>query len=170
MFSQNTFENYQFRVIDQETSKSGIYTIAQDRLGFIWIGTNGAGLYKYDGVNYIAYEHNSKVSNSINSNLVYATYVDTANRLWIGTDEGLCLYNRNLNSFETINIQKHFKNETVFSVKSIIEDNKGNLYLGTLSDGLLKFNIKSRKVVKVKSDVPANANYLVSCLVKDKYG
>ena len=48
MFSQNTFENYQFRVIDQETSKSGIYTIAQDRLGFIWIGTNGAGLYKYD--------------------------------------------------------------------------------------------------------------------------
>ena len=170
LFCQNTFENYQFRVIDQETSKSGIYTIAQDRLGFIWIGTNGAGLYKYDGINYIAYEHDSKISNSINSNLVYATYVDTDNRLWIGTDEGLCLYNRNLNSFETINIQKHFKNETVFSVKSIIEDNKGNLYLGTLSDGLLKFNIKSRKVVKVKSDVPANANYLVNCLVKDKKG
>lgn len=170
LFSQNAFENYHFRVIDQEASKSGIYTIAQDQLGFIWIGTNGAGLYKYDGVNYVAYEHNSMYNQSINSNLVYATYVDTGGRLWVGTDEGLCLYNRNLNSFETINIQKHFKKETVFSVKSIIEDNKGNLYLGTLSNGLLKLNIKSRKLVKVKSDVPVNANYLVNCLVKDKKG
>ena len=170
LFSQNTFENYQFRVIDQENSKSGIYTIAQDRLGFIWIGTNGAGLYKYDGVNYFAYEHNSKVSTTINSNLVYSTYVDTANRLWIGTDEGLCLYNRDLNNFETINIQKHFKNETVFSVKSIIEDNKGNLYLGTLSNGLLMFNINSRKVSKVKSDFPRNSNYLVNCFAKDPKG
>ena len=169
LFSQNTFENYQFRVIDQENSKSGVYTIVQDQLGFIWIGTNGAGLYKYDGVNYFTYEHDSKDSKSINSNLVYVAYVDKSGRLWVGTDEGLCLYNRNLDRFETINIQKHFKNETVFSVKSIIEDSDGCLYLGTLSNGLLKFNIKSRKVVKVKSDV-SNSSYLVNCLVKNKKG
>jgi signal transduction histidine kinase/ligand-binding sensor domain-containing protein/DNA-binding response OmpR family regulator len=170
LFSQNIFENYQFRLVHQRASKSGIYTIVQDQLGFMWIGTNGAGLYKYDGVNYIAYENNSKVKNSINSNLIYVVYVDLRNRLWIGTDEGLCLYNRNLNSFETININKYFKNETVFSVKSIIEDNKGNLYLGTLRNGLLKFNIKSRKVVKVKSEASTSSNYLVNCLVKDRSG
>lgn len=128
LFSQNTFENYQFRLVNKEASKSGIYTIAQDQFGIMWIGTNGAGLYKFDGVNYVSYEQNAKVTNSINSNLIYATYIDTHNRLWVGTDEGLCLYNRDLNSFESIDIQKKVKKETVISVKSIIEGNNGNLF------------------------------------------
>ncbi|MFQ6603152.1 two-component regulator propeller domain-containing protein [Flavobacterium sp. C3NV] len=170
LFSQNTFENYQFRLLNNETSKSGIYTIAQDHFGVMWYGTNGAGLYKYDGVNYEAYEQNSRLSNSINSNLIYATYVDKHNRLWVGTDEGLCLYNRNLNTFESIDIQKKIKKETVISVKSIIEDNNGNLYLGTFNSGLLKFNIKSREIIKINPDNPGKANYLINCLVKDKRG
>ena len=170
LFSQNTLENYQFRLINQESSKSGVYTISQDRLGYIWIGTNGAGLYKYDGVNYVTYEHDSKRSNSVNSNLVYATYVDTVNRLWIGTDEGLCLYNRDLNSFETINLQKYFEKETVISVKSIIEDDNGNLFLGTLSNGLLMLNLNTRQVTKIKLDVLTSENYLINCLIKDKKG
>jgi signal transduction histidine kinase/ligand-binding sensor domain-containing protein/DNA-binding response OmpR family regulator len=170
LFSQNTFENYQFRLVNKESSKSGIYTIAQDQFGIMWIGTNGAGLYKFDGVNYVSYEQNSNVTNSINSNLIYATYVDVRNRLWIGTDEGLCLYNRDLNSFESIDIQKKTKKETVISVKSIIEDNNGNLYLGTFNGGLLKLNIKTREITPVKLDVANPANYLINSLVKDKNG
>ena len=56
LFSQNKFENYQFRSIKEATSKRAISTIIKDRYGFIWIGTNGAGLYKYDGFNYIGYK------------------------------------------------------------------------------------------------------------------
>lgn len=170
LFSQNTFENYQFRLVDKENSKSGIYTIAQDQFGFMWMGTNGAGLYKFDGVNYEAYEQNSKVNNAINSNLIYAVYVDTHNRLWIGTDEGLCLYNRNLNTFENINIKKESKNETVISVKSIIEGNNGTLYLGTFNNGLLKLNTATREITAVKSDISNTANYLINSLAKDKNG
>ncbi|WP_035652209.1 two-component regulator propeller domain-containing protein [Flavobacterium sp. ASV13] len=170
LFSQDKFENYQFRLVDKEASKSGIYTISQDQSGFLWMGTNGAGLFKYDGVNYVAYEQNSKKSNSINSNLIYATYVDTRNRLWIGTDEGLCLYNRNLDNFESIDIQKKIKKETVISIKSIIEDNNGNLMLGTVNNGLLKLNTTTREITKVNSDVANNSNYLINSLVKDKKG
>ncbi len=170
LFSQNTFENHQFRLLDNETSKSGIYTISQDQFGIMWIGTNGAGLYKYDGTNFIAYEQDSNLSNSINSNIIYTTYVDLRNRLWIGTDEGLCLYNRNLNTFENIDIQKKLKKENVISVKSIIEDNRGNLFLGTFNSGLLKLNIKSRKITTIKLDIPNSTNYLINCLAKDKKG
>ena len=170
LFSQNTFENYQFRLVNKESSKSGIYTITQDQFGIMWMGTNGAGLYKFDGVNYVSYEQNSNVNNSINSNLIYATYVDKHNRLWVGTDEGLCLYNRDLNSFESIDIQKKVKKETVISVKSIIEDNNGNLFLGTFNGGLLKLNIKTREITSVKLDVANPANYLINSLVKDKNG
>lgn len=170
LFSQNTFENYQFRLVDKENSKSGIYTIAQDQFGFMWMGTNGAGLYKFDGIHYETYEQNSKVSNSINSNLIYAAYVDVDNRLWIGTDEGLCLYNRNLNTFENIDIKKKSSKETVISVKSIIEDNNGNLFLGTFNNGLLKLDTKTRKITEIKSDIVNTSNYLINSLAKDKKG
>ncbi|TDW47727.1 signal transduction histidine kinase [Flavobacterium sp. 270] len=170
LFSQNTFEDHQFRLLDNETSKSGIYTITQDQFGIMWIGTNGAGLYKYDGINYTAYEQNSNNNKSINSNLIYAAYVDRQNRLWVGTDEGLCLYNRNLNSFENIDLHKKIKKETVISVKSIIEDNHGNIFLGTFNAGLLKLNTKSREITNIKPDVANTTNYLINCLAKDKKG
>ena len=170
LFSQNSFENYQFRLINNESTKSGIYAIAQDRAGIMWIGTNGAGLYKFDGVNYVAYEQNSNVNNSINSNLIYVAYVDTRNRLWVGTDEGLCLYNRDLDTFENIDIQKKTKNETVISVKSIVEDNNGNLFLGTFNGGLLKLNLKSRKITRCKLDTQNPSSYLINSLAKDKKG
>jgi ligand-binding sensor domain-containing protein/signal transduction histidine kinase/DNA-binding response OmpR family regulator len=170
LFSQNTFENHQFRLVSKETSKSGIYTIAQDQSGVMWMGTNGAGLYKYDGVNYIAYEQNSNINNSINSNLIYVVYVDTRNRLWVGTDEGLCLYNRNLNTFENIDIQKKTRKETVISVKSIVEDHNGNLFLGTFNGGLLRLNIESRKITEIKLGMANSSNCLINSLVKDNKG
>ena len=169
LFAQSTLENYQFRLLNRDTSKSGIYTIAQDQFRFMWIGTNGSGLYKYDGVNYVAYEHNSNDSNSINSNLIYSIYVDSQNRLWIGTDEGLCLYNRNLNTFENINLKPNSNKDQVISVKSIIEDNYGNLFLGTLKNGLLKLNTKSRSITLIKSD-KQNSKYDVYCLAKNRKG
>ena len=170
LFSQNTFENYRFRLVDSETSKSGIYTIAQDQFGVMWMGTNGGGLYKYDGINYVSYEQDSKRSNSINSNLIYTIYVDSKNRLWVGTDEGLCLYNRNLDTFENIDLRKQNQKETVISVKSIIEDRNGNIFLGTFNNGLLKLNVKSRAITSVKLDTPNTVNYLINSLVKDKKG
>lgn len=170
LFSQNTFENYRFRLVDSETSKSGIYTIAQDQFGVMWMGTNGGGLYKYDGINYVSYEQDSKRSNSINSNLIYTIYVDSKNRLWVGTDEGLCLYNRNLDTFENIDLRKQNQRETVISVKSIIEDQNGNIFLGTFNNGLLKLNVKSRAITSVKLDTPNTVNYLINSLVKDKKG
>lgn len=170
LFAQNTFENYQFRIVDNEASKSGIYAIAQDQFGVMWMGTNGAGLYRYDGINYVSYEQNSKHNNSINSNLIYAVYVDTQNRLWVGTDEGLCLYNRNLDIFENIDLRGKSRKETVISVKSIIEDNNGNLFLGTFNNGLLKLNVKSLEISTIKPNVSNTTHYSISCLVKDKKG
>ena len=102
LFSQNKFENYQFRSIKEATSKRAISTIIKDRYGFIWIGTNGAGLYKYDGFNYIGYKYDAKSEGAVTSNLIYSLHVDTFNNVWVGTDEGLCKYNRDLDNFVKI--------------------------------------------------------------------
>jgi signal transduction histidine kinase/ligand-binding sensor domain-containing protein/DNA-binding response OmpR family regulator len=172
LLSQNKFENFQFLGIKEEISKRAVSAIVQDPHGFMWIGTNGAGLYKYDGVNYISYEYDWKKSNSINSNLIYTIYVDTHNRIWVGTDEGLCLYNRNFDKFFSINLKKAFgtRQKSAISVKSIIEDNSGNLLLGTYGNGLLILKLKTLEVTSVKSDLNFNNDYLINCFAKSKKG
>jgi signal transduction histidine kinase/DNA-binding response OmpR family regulator len=172
VFSQNRFENYQFRTIQETTSLRAISTIIQDGNSFIWIGTNGAGLYRYDGVNYFGYQYNQKKMGSISSNLIYTTFVDSSNNLWVGTDEGLCLYNRDLDNFTKINIQDAIVKgyDEPISVKTIIQDNKGNLILGTYGFRLLKLNIKTLKVSMFESEFFNKPNTQIKSSVKNKHG
>ncbi|MBF4466329.1 two-component regulator propeller domain-containing protein [Flavobacterium sp. LC2016-12] len=171
LFSQDKFDNYQFRSIQETTSKRAISSIIQDKNGFMWIGTNGAGLYRYDGVNYFGYKYDTKPG-SVNSNFIYNTFIDTHNNLWIGTDEGLCLYNRDLDNFTKVNIQDAIEKgyDEPITIKTIIEDNNGNLILGAYGFGLFKLNIKTLKVSLVQSKVLQRPNFLIKCSAKNKQG
>lgn len=172
VFSQDKFDNYQFQSIQEARSQRAISSINQDENGFIWVGTNGAGLYRYDGVHYFAYEYNAKVAGTINSNVIYATYIDRKNNLWIGTDEGLCMYNRDLDNFTKINIQDVIAKgyDEPISVKTINEDNHGNLILGTYGFGVFKFNIRTLKVTLVQSPLLQRSNLQVNYSAKNKQG
>lgn len=171
LFSQGRFDSYQFRSIQETTSKRAVSSIIQDNNGFIWIGTNGAGLYRYDGVNYFGYKYDKKPG-SVNSNFIYTTFIDSNNNLWIGTDEGLCLYNRDLDNFTKINIEDVIRKgySEPITVKTIIEDNNGNLFLGAYGFGLFKLNIKTLKVSLVQSKVLNKPNFLIKSSVKNKQG
>ncbi|WP_255557664.1 hybrid sensor histidine kinase/response regulator transcription factor [Flavobacterium taihuense] len=153
-------------------SKRAVSSISQDHYGFMWFGTDGAGLYKYDGINYTNYEYDWKNKNAINSNLIYATYIDSYNRLWVGTDEGLCFYNRNLNKFENIDLKNAFTKgyKNIVTVKSIIQDNIGNLLVGTYAHGLFKLNLKTFKMESIQLNSPLNSDSKINCFVKNKKG
>lgn len=172
MFSQNRFEDYQFRSIQETTSKRAISSIIQDKSDFIWIGTNGSGLYRYDGVNYFGYQYDQKKTGSVNSNFIYATFVDSSGNLWIGTDEGLCLYNKDLDNFTKINIQNVITEgyDEPITVKTIIEDTNGNLVLGTYGFGLFKLNVKTLKATLFKSIILDKPNMQIKSSVKNKQG
>ncbi|KQC29535.1 hypothetical protein AAY42_06255 [Flagellimonas eckloniae] len=77
-----------------------ITTMIMDKNGFIWIGTDGAGLYKFNGFSYTYYGHDLKDVNSINSNSINSLFLDATGQLWIGTDAGLCVYQEQQNSFK----------------------------------------------------------------------
>lgn len=172
LFSQNKFDNYQFRNIQETTSKRAISSIIQDKNGFIWIGTNGAGLYRYDGINYFGYGYNQKKTGSVNSNVIYCVFVDSYNNLWVGTDDGLCLYNRDLDNFTKINIQDAITKgyEEPITIKTINQDKEGNLILGSYGFGIFKLNLKTFQANLVQSPLLKKSNLLIKCSAKNKQG
>lgn len=83
-------------IFDTGTQNTG--AILQDRDGFLWIGTNGAGLFRYDGYELKAYKPGGP--NALSSPYVYALYEDRDGTLWIGTGgNGLARYDKETDTF-----------------------------------------------------------------------
>jgi signal transduction histidine kinase/ligand-binding sensor domain-containing protein/DNA-binding response OmpR family regulator len=68
-----------------------VMTVFVDRSGILWLGTNGAGIYKYAPSNQ-KFSHLKQNNNdlfTINSKSIRTVYEDSKNRLWIGGYGGL---------------------------------------------------------------------------------
>lgn len=61
-----------------------VYSVAQDRLGFIWFATED-GLARWDGERIRTYDHDRTDSNSVASNDVSRIVPDGDGSLWVGT-------------------------------------------------------------------------------------
>jgi ligand-binding sensor domain-containing protein len=68
-------------------SQATARAIAQDRDGFIWIGTQD-GLNRFDGYGFKVYKHDRTDPASLTHNHVWALLADPEGSLWIGTQAG----------------------------------------------------------------------------------
>ncbi len=145
LWSQGQFKEFNFVNIKDGISKTAVSTIIQDHYGFVWIGTNGAGLHRYDGMEYISYKHELKDSLSLSSSMIFCSYMDKKNRLWVGTENGLNLYDREQDQFNRICLNGNNKGDcnSDISVSSITEDNEGNLFVGVFEKGLFRLDMKT---------------------------
>ncbi len=114
------------------------WNIWDDSNGTIWATTWGEGLAKFDkkSEQFTYYEHDPENGNSICDNLQVTLFVDSQEQLWIGTENGLSVFDFTTGEFT------NYSRETGFSidaVHSMGEDKNGFFWLGTNS-GLIRFN------------------------------
>lgn len=146
--AQNNYQEYHFEALKNIPTQRAVASISQDQQGFIWMGTNGLGLNKYNGLDYSIYQFDGKDSTSLSSSLVHTTYIDEHNRLWIGTQTGLDLYNRNLDNFIRIPLpgQETGSGIAVHAVRAL---NNGKILVGTHQYGLIKLDPETLKTTQV---------------------
>lgn len=167
-FSQDT-HNFKFIDIKEGITKRAVSVINQDSEGFIWFGTNGAGLYKYDGINYKLYEYQWDNLKSLNGSLINSIFEDSTNKFWIATDEGLNLYNKEFDNFERIDLNSAFpaaENYTI-QISAIQELNKNELIVGTYGYGcLFKVNKSNFKAEIIPFNETLTNSFLVTTILK----
>ena len=137
--AQTSVEQINFVDINNDISQVAVSTITQDHYGFIWIGTNGTGLYRFDGIDYKSYKHKVNDTTSLNSSLIHCSFLDSKNRLWVGTEDGLSLYDRDLDRFKRITFEKNdVERDSNFSVFTLTADTANNLFIGSFENGFFR--------------------------------
>lgn len=135
-------------------SQNSIYSIAETRDGFMWFGTQD-GINRFDGRNFIninpAFTTDSSQAKYFGriSKMITALYADKNDWLWVGTTQGIALYNRYKNKFFLpASIYKGFSLLEEAAVSNIVEDDKENIWIVTQNEGLLCYN-KTRRAMTV---------------------
>jgi len=112
--------------------------ISEDKTGNIWFAT-GNGLNKYDGKSFTIF----KDENGLEESEIWSMYIDSEGIIWIGHTNGLSRFDGE--TFEKIAIPKPQIKEPniIYSanrITAIIEDNEGNLWLGTDGYGICRYD------------------------------
>ncbi len=125
LFSQQYF--FRGYSVEEGLPQSSIYCLLQDSRRFIWMGTDGAGVARFDGQ---TFETFSK-PDGLSDNIVRSLMEDSKGNIWIGTDNGLTFFDGF--SFKTIGREQGFNGS---SVLKIVEGSNGIVWAASHDGGL----------------------------------
>ncbi|NNJ89189.1 MAG: hypothetical protein HKP53_07290, partial [Eudoraea sp.] len=136
----STQENKLFRIVPNNPQVSDIeqkYPISclvQKDTSELWMGTHGDGLLRKNRKteNIVQFTSYNKDSRSLSNDTITQLYVDRKNNLWIGTANGLNLFNEQSNSFTRYIHDTNDSGSLSNSfISDIYEDSQSNLWIGT---------------------------------------
>ena len=133
------YDGYRIRTYKDNLFTPGILTdnqiktIAEDHSSNLWIGTNN-GL---NILNMITGQIREAEDSRLQDKVVSVLYVSKDNNVWVGMDDGLYRYIPERGSF--IVYDKSTSGRPLVGIKSIMEDSKGRLWIGTWAVGLLRY-------------------------------
>lgn len=153
-YKDNAKSNIKYTDIAHGFFSNSIFDINQTSDGKIWFVSEFEGIAAYNGRKLSVFD---KLS-GLPSDITNCSHIDSEERLWIGTSNGICYIHEN---------QIYTSNQSLeVNVLSITEDKSGNIWFGTFRNGL--FRIENDTLIKI------NKKYIkgfqVNALHADKDG
>jgi diguanylate cyclase (GGDEF)-like protein len=147
-----------------------VLALLQDRQGYVWVGTQTSGLYRFDGYTAARYANSPHGPRSLPHDRVSALFEDKRGRIWAGTQNGLARFNPATNDFTAFVPPDATIQQKI--VKQIITDGAGGMWIATWG-GLQHFDPDSGRFEVYRHD-PARADSLagndLNAITRDERG
>ncbi|MEZ4957893.1 MAG: two-component regulator propeller domain-containing protein [Saprospiraceae bacterium] len=103
--------------------QSQVYALHQDQKGYLWLGTQGGGLARFDGTTFV----NFTEQDGLTDNYIHAIIEDAEGQLWIGTNRGVSLFDGS--GFQQFTPQGN----KIHAIQDLAIDQNGRLWAASLS-------------------------------------
>lgn len=138
--SEIYFEHYS---TDKGLSQGSGYCITSYD-DYLWFGTQD-GINRFDGYKMDVFKTGN--SRGLKGNYINTLRSDSQGNLWVGTVNGLCLYDKETQGFksffEVFKIKHLIDNQ---SVSKIVDDQKGTVWIITDENGLYRFDTRTKQI------------------------
>ncbi|MFL5764953.1 MAG: two-component regulator propeller domain-containing protein [Bacteroidia bacterium] len=142
--------------IEDGLPQSQVLYIFQDHSGEIWIGTNGGGVSRFDGVRFL----NFSTKDGLKSNRVNYIAEDKSNTIWIGTMKGLAKFKNG----KLIAVPDKLLDD--LAIYTIQQHSDGELWLGT-STGIVIYNGSTFRPFPLNNEI---GNFQIWAIKQDLIG
>ena len=136
-------------------TNNNIFCVAEDRNHRLWIGT-------YRGLNVLDKRTDTvrKFTNApFSSTGVSQILVTSDNRVWIGTEWGLYEYDESRDDFSALNSLMTGDGRYSVAIKSLMEDDRGDIWIGTWTQGLIRYDVANDCYYHYKGLNPRNSSH-----------
>lgn len=138
---------------EQGLSHDTVFTVVQDRQGYIWLGTE-QGLNRFDGYGSRVFTHDIDAPGSLAEDDVSCLLVDRQGRLWVATWGG------GLDRFEpATEMFVHTRADPTRPdalhdnrVQTLLEDRDGRIWAGTFAGGLSRLDPSTGRITTFRHD------------------
>ncbi len=173
--------NYSWRIFRNSSRvyssipADNIVTLLEDESGLMWFGTETAGIATLNQRTLQFNSVNFPIDDGYRpgQNRVYDFQEVEENKIWLGTGEGLAIYNtKNQETVFLRDSSDHPLSNLVAPVHVIALMGDSLLWLGTSGDGLLSFHLKTQVVKKYEFRGTFNelVNHRINFILPDSYG
>ncbi len=163
---EDYFTKFESLSLKDGLAGNNVLDIIQDTVGFMWFATDN-GLCRYDGYGFVKHQHNSDDSSSISNNFITCLEIDGFGNLWIGTENGLNLFNRTTTSFQSFykGVGKLSLNDN--HIKDLYADKQYNLWIETAGGVMHKLDLNTYELKKYKHETPHQPYYRYHSIYED---
>ncbi len=146
-------------------SSLNVYSLLKIK-NLIYVLTYGGGLNVLDIENkkITQIQHDPKRKESLSNNLGRILIRDKMGNFWIGTEDGLNLLSRENIDKGNYTFKRYLEG---YNIASLYEDSKGNIWIGTFSNGLIYRNNQSFNYFTEKEGL---AGHTIFSILEDKRG
>ncbi len=125
---QFPFENFS---VEDGLAQSQVTCVMQDRDGFLWLGTYGGGLSRFDGVRFETFT----VKDGLAGNAVYALAKDAEGALWAAAANGVNRFEDG--GFKALALAPELSRH---NIRAIMFDRRNQLWVGSDGGGVGRFD------------------------------
>ncbi|WP_317899316.1 ligand-binding sensor domain-containing protein [Aurantibacillus circumpalustris] len=151
--------NYKVFQVNDGLPQSTVYEIFQDFEGFLWLGTDGGGVCRYDGFRFKTYGSQE----GLTGNVVRKICQDKEQKIWVATNNGV-FYLEN-DSFQI------FKQIPSMFITSVFLSSTNEIWVSSSGKGVYRITKKNNihKVKHYDESLGLAGNYVFD-IAQDKYG